>query len=162
MKLNEITIKGGPLFQATDAEVDAMEKQLGIIFPREYREYVTTLGEGILGGDYIRIYPPWRIANELDAWHKRIEEYWFWDDRSSALTKNKVLESIIIGDTLNGDEIILHPDQPDHIFVLPRNSEIIYYSGNGLFETIDWLCSSGMLTEPFEEREFEPFNSRLA
>jgi hypothetical protein len=25
---------------------------------------------------------------------------------------------------------------------------------------IEWLCSSGTLTEPFVEREFEPFDSR--
>src|SRR5262245_40085049 len=56
-----ITVIGSPLVLSTPVEVDAAEARLGIRFPTGYREYVTKFGEGVLGGSYIRIYPPHRI-----------------------------------------------------------------------------------------------------
>jgi hypothetical protein len=162
MNLDDIRIVTEPLLKATNDEVDAMESHFGLRSPKDYRAYITTFGEGVLGGAYIRIYPPWRILNELQQWRHRIDQYWFWDDGSDVLTKQQALECIIIGDTLDGDEIIFHPRQPDHILILPRNSGKIYRAGESLLEAIEWLCSSGRLTEPFEEREFEPFNSYQA
>jgi hypothetical protein len=160
MNLDDIRILSMPLFNTTDEEVEAMEAQVGSRFPKGYRTYMTTLGEGILGGSYIRIYPPWRILKELQAWRQRIDEYWFWDEGRDVLTRQQALESIIIGDTLDGDEIIFHPRQPDRLLILPRYSGKIYAAGEGLLEAIAWLCSSGILTEPFAELEFEPFTSR--
>src|SRR5262249_5818960 len=69
-----ITVIGSPLVLSTPAEVDAAEAQLGIRFPTGYREYVTKFGEGVLGGSYIRIYPPHRIlagtSNNLLQWRE--------------------------------------------------------------------------------------------
>jgi hypothetical protein len=80
---DNITVIGSPLVLSTPAEVDAAEAHLGIRFPTGYREYVTKFGEGVLGGSYIRIYPPHRIlgrtSNNLLRWRQRISEYWFWD-----------------------------------------------------------------------------------
>jgi len=161
-----ITVIGSPLVLSTPAEVDAAEAHLGIRFPTGYREYVTKFGEGILGGSYIRIYPPHRIlggtSNNLLQWRQRISEYWFWDLGSDVLTKEEALQSVIIGDTLDGDELIVHPSNPERVFVLPRNRQEIYVAGDGLPETIEWLCSSGTLTEAFDERNFEPFDTRRA
>jgi hypothetical protein len=72
-----ITVIGGPRVLTTSDEVDAAEAQLGLRFPAGYREYVTQLGEGVLGGSYIRIYPPRRILsgpNNVTEWRQRIEE----------------------------------------------------------------------------------------
>jgi hypothetical protein len=159
-----ITVIGSPLILSTPAEVDAAEAQLGMRFPTGYREYVTKFGEGVLGGSYIRIYPPHRIlggtSNNLLQWRQRISGYWFWDLGRDVLTKEEALQSVIIGDTLDGDELIVHPSNPDRVFVLPRNRREIYVAGDGLAEAIEWLCGSGTLTEPFDERNFEPFNTR--
>jgi len=159
-----ITVIGSPLILSTPAEVDAAEAHLGIRFPTGYREYVTKFGEGVLGGSYIRIYPPHRIlggkSNNLLQWRQRISEYWFWDLGRDVLTKKEALQSVIIGDTLDGDELIVHPSNPERVFVLPRNRHEIYVAGDGLQEAIEWLCSSGTLTEPFDERNFEPFHNR--
>ena len=157
------TVIGGPRVLATVDEVDAAEAKLGVRFPTGYREYVTHLGEGVLGGSYIRIYPPRRILsgpNNVTEWRQRIDEFWFWDDGKDVLTKEMALQSVIIGDTLNGDELVVHPSNPERVLVLPRDSETIYVGGEGLAATIEWLCSSGELTEPFVERDFEPFDSR--
>ena len=158
-----VTVVGGPLVLSPTAEEDAAEAQLGIRFPTGYREYVTKFGEGVLGGTYVRIYPPRRILsgdNNLTEWRQRVTEYWFWDDGREVLTKERALQSIIIGDTFDGDELIVHPENPERVYVLPRHSENIHIAGDGLRAAIEWLCGSGVLTEAFLERNFEPFGSR--
>ena len=158
-----IRVIGGPLRPSSAADVKAAETQLGVRFPTGYREYVTRFGEGVLGGAYIRIYPPHRILagpNNVGEWRERIREYWQWEEAGRVLTKQEALEGVIIGDTVAGDELVVHPSNPDRIMVLPHDSETIYVAGNGLQAVIEWLCGSGTLTDPFDERDFEPFNSK--
>jgi len=143
------------LFLAEREEILACEKTLNIVFDEDYKEYVSTYGSGILGGTYIRIYLPETIILTMDEWKNRITEYWFWDEGKEVLTKEEVLNSVRIGDTFDGEEIILYKGE---YFVLPRHSEMIYKAGTTLEETITWLCTSDILTEPFSEREFEPFD----
>jgi len=162
---DNITVIGSPLVLSTPAEVDAAEAHLDIRFPTGYRDYVTKFGEGVLGGSYIRIYPPHRIlggSNNLLQWRQRISAYWFWDLGRDVLTKEEALQSVIIGDTLGGDELIVHPSNPERVLVLPRNRDEIYVAGDGLPEAMEWLCGSGALTEAFDERNFEPFDTRRA
>ncbi|MGL6072524.1 MAG: SMI1/KNR4 family protein [Fimbriiglobus sp.] len=161
---DNIVVVGGPLILSSVKEVHVAENQLGICFPTGYREYVMRFGEGVLGGSYLRIYPPRRILtgdNNLTEWRKRIQEFWFWHDGAEVLTKEQALESVIIGDTLDGDELVVHPTHAERIYVLPRNSEGIHIAGDGLPAAIEWLCNSGTLTEPFSERHFEPYDSRV-
>ena len=160
MTLSSFQILGGPLVRATDAEVTKAEEQLWLKFPDGYREYVTTLGEGVLGGSFVRIYPPWRILRELDEWRARIKQYWFWDKGRKLLPKERTVESVIIGDTVNGDELVFHPGRPNRLFVLPRDSGAIFEAGSDLLSAIEWICGSGKLTCKFAERNFEPFDSR--
>jgi len=143
------------LFLAENEEILACEKTLNITFDEDYKEYVSTYGSGILGGTYVRIYLPETIILTMDEWKNRITEYWFWDEGKDVLSKQEVLNSVRIGDTYDGDEIILLKNE---YFILPRHSEMICKAGNTLEETIKWLCSSGILTEAFSEREFEPFD----
>ena len=153
-------IVGEEPFLSTDEEVDAAEQQLGVSFPDGYREYVTTFGEGVLGGVFIRIYPPHRILRELKMWRERIDQFWLWDEGKETLTKAEALNSVVIGDTLNGDELVVRPEQPDRILVLPRYSYDVLVAGDGLPNAIEWLCNSGKLVEPFSDRELEPFTTR--
>lgn len=153
-------ITGEKPFLSTDEEVDAAEQQFGFSFPSGYRDYVTTFGEGVLGGSFIRIYPPHRILRELQMWRERIDEYWFWDAGQEILTKAEALHSVIIGDTIAGDELVVRRESPERIFVLPRNYEEIFIAGDGLPSAIEWLCNSGKLAEPFLDRNFEPFTTR--
>lgn len=145
------------LFLAENEDILACEKTLNIAFDEDYKEYVLNYGSGILGGTYVRIYLPETIILTMDEWKSRIAEYWFWDDGKDVLSKEEVLNSVRIGDTYDGDEIILYKSE---YFILPRHSEMIYKAGKTLDETITWLCSSGILTEAFSEREFEPFEDQ--
>ncbi|WP_409417904.1 SMI1/KNR4 family protein [Flavobacterium sp. PS2] len=147
------------LFLAEEEDIEACEQTLNISFDDDYKEYVLTYGSGILGGTYVRIYLPETIVMTMAEWKSRITEYWFWDEGKDVLTKEEVLSrdfgTVRIGDTFDGDEIILYKSE---YYILPRNSEMIYKAGKTLEETITWLCSSGILTEAFTEREFEPFD----
>jgi len=61
---------------------------------------------------------------------------------------------------MTGDELVFHPSRRDRLFVLPRESEKILEAGEDLLAAVEWMCSSGKLVEPFDERNFEPFDSR--
>jgi hypothetical protein len=76
------------------------------------------------------------------------------------LPKQRALECVIIGDTVNGDELVFHPGRPNRLFVLPRDSEQVFDAGTDLLTAIDWMCASGKLVERFDDRKFEPFDSR--
>jgi hypothetical protein len=160
LRINDVRILKQPLVLADAAEVDALESKLWLAFPPGYREYVTKLGEGVLGGSFVRIYPPWRIEKELVDWRRRISKYWFFEKSRELLPKERALECVIIGDTVNGDELVFHLARPTRLFVLPRDSEKAVVAGSDVLEAVEWMCDSGELTEPFSERDFEPFDSR--
>jgi hypothetical protein len=144
------------------AAVDSAERLLGVRFPQDYRDFISRFGEGLLGG-YIRVYPPYQIVegdNSVTEWRKRIDEYWFWDEGKEILSKEKALECIIIADTMEGDELVAHSSEPSRLYVLPRHEETIYVAGESLMSAIGWLMTSGVLTDPIEDRSFEPFDGR--
>ncbi|RAJ76749.1 hypothetical protein CLV59_108270 [Chitinophaga dinghuensis] len=143
------------LFPSTTAAVEQLEEVFNIKVDQDYKEYVTRYGCGILGGTYVRVYLPETIEALYPEWKERITQYWFWDEGKAVLTKEQVLESVIMGDTFDGDEIILYNHQ---YYILPRHEEMIYHTGHTLGGTIDWLCTAGILTEAFAERDFEPFD----
>ena len=159
MNIEDVHISEKPLVVASPMEVEGLESQLWITFPVGYREYVTTLGEGLLS-DFVRIYPPWRIEEDLKDWRRRINKFWFWDKGRELLPKERALECVIVGDTMNGDELVFHPTRPSSLFVMPRGGEKIFLAGDNLLGAVDWMCSSGKLAKRFTKREFEPFDSR--
>src|SRR5947209_4595049 len=89
MKIEDVTVVGGPPVLASSADVDALEARLWVTFPAGYRQYVTRLGEGVLGGSFVRIYPPWRVEKELAEWRRRINKHWFWDEPPQLLPKER-------------------------------------------------------------------------
>ncbi len=160
MKIESIRILSPQLVLADPADVAALAARWWITFPDGYHDYVTRLGEGLLGGSFVRIYPPGRIEKDLTEWRRRIHKYWFWDAGRDVLPKERAIECIIIGDTVNGDELLFHPTRPVQLFVLPRDSEQVFDAGPDVLSAVEWMCASGKLVEPFAERDFEPFDSR--
>ena len=160
MDLSKIEVVGGPLVLATASQVAKAEKELWVTFPKGYAEYMMALGEGLLGGSFVRVYPPWRVLKELAEWRARIRKHWFWDKGRQILPRERALEAVIVGDTVNGDELVFHAGMPDRLFVLPRDADRVYDAGPDLLSAVDWLCDSGKLTKRFTERKFEPFDSR--
>jgi hypothetical protein len=164
MTLGDLHVTSDPLYYNSAPDVDDAEARLGIRLPAGYREFIARFGEGFLGG-CIRVYPPYQILegdNNVSAWRERISEYWFWDAGADVLTKDRALECVIVADTIDGDELVAHPSAPDRLYVLPRYDEMIYVAGDGLLPAIEWMLTSGILTEPTEDQSFAPFDGRLA
>jgi hypothetical protein len=160
MKLDDVKHDTQSLVLATDSDVNSVESKLWVTLPDGYREFMTTIGEGILG-QFVRIYAPWRIERELAGWRQRIDSYWFWEDGSDVLPKGRALECVIIGDTIDGDELVFHSNRPKRLFILPRNHTKIFEAGSDIVSAINWIFGSGELVEPFDDCTFEPFDSRL-
>ncbi len=159
MNVDDVRVTREPRVLATTAEIDALERELWVSFPAGYREYVTRLGEGVLG-TFVRVYPPWRISNELEVWRQRIAKHWFWDKTKAVLPKERALECVIVGDTTNGDELIFHPSRSGTLFVLPRTRGKTLEVAGDLWAAVGFACSSGKLTKPLATCDFEPFDSR--
>jgi hypothetical protein len=159
MNLSDVRVLKKPLVLAKPAQVDALEAKLWVAFPSGYREYVTTLGEGVLGGSFVRVYPPWRIESELAEWRKRVAKYWFWDQGKKLLPKERGVECVVVADTADGDEFVFHPARPG-LFLLPRHEEKVYALGPDLLAALEWVFTSGKLTPPLADRDFEPFDTR--
>lgn len=159
MNLAAVRVLKKPLVLAKPAQVDALETKLWVTLPAGYREYVTTLGEGVLGAGFVRVYPPWRIENELAEWRRRVAKYWFWDKGKKLLPKERGVECVVVADTADGDEFVFHPARPG-LFLLPREEEKIYALGPDLLAALDWVFASGKLTPPLADLDFEPFDTR--
>jgi hypothetical protein len=164
LTLDDVQVSDGPLFYNSSSDVVDAERQLGTRLPEGYRDFIARFGEGLLAG-YIRVYPPHQILtgdNNVHAWRERIDEYWFWDEDADVLTKDRAREGVIVADTMDGDELMMHPAQPDRLYVLPHDEEAIYVAGDGLLPAVEWLLTSGVLTESIEDRTFVPFDGRAA
>lgn len=81
----------------TSTSIGACEDLLRFKFEQGYVDYITQYGEGILGGTYIRIYLPSKIADSQKDWLNRITEYYFWEEGKHILTKEQVQQAICIG-----------------------------------------------------------------
>ncbi len=71
-----------------------------------------------------------RVVEGLLPWRDRIDQYGSWS--GSPLDERSALESICFGDTLEGDELVFHPSDPDAIYLLPRHAERARKLGRGL------------------------------
>ncbi len=143
-----------------DDAVTAAEAAFRTRFPSGYRTLMTRYGRGVLGG-MIRIYTPDALLSgplSVDEWRRRIDEYWFWDASAALLTKQRALECVIIGDTVGGDEIAFHPDDAERVYVFAHDfDEIFLASNSGLTSALDWFFTSGVLDQPLENDEFQPY-----
>ena len=147
-----------PLKTATPAEVAAVAARLGLRFPDGYTEYVTEFGEGTLS-NHLCIWLPRKIEDELPD-HRRFWSENFFGDADGPLAPARVRETVMLGDTMAGDRLVFHPEQPDELFVLPRHDDQVYRVYPGLEAAIDWFCDSGVLTRPIPLRYFEPSGER--
>lgn len=76
MKIEDISVVMGHARPVTAEAVSEAEAALGVTFPTGYREYVTTLGSGVLGGSYVRVYLPGDIVRNLGEFRQRWDELW--------------------------------------------------------------------------------------
>ena len=156
MELNDIFLVSNKLNVAQTGDVDELESRFGCPFPVGYREFVCTLGEGIFC-NLVRVYLPSRILNENSDFQKRWAEYFPWGEGHPNLPKEKIVESIVIADTLNGDEFVFHPGVKDAVFRLPRHSDDVSMIAGGLSETLLTICDN----EAYDLRYFDSVTNRV-
>ena len=147
MDLGDIYLVTDRLETASATDVTRAERELGCRFPTGYAEYVQRLGRGSLNG-FVRVMVPGQIVAVLADWRATWHEYWFWDDPESAADQHHISGAVPVADTYSGDELWFHPEDPDTVIVLPRDSDRSYAVGSGLDGAIDWVFSSGVLLEP--------------
>lgn len=140
---------------ASDDDVDAVEAALGVQLPRGYRELVTTLGTGVVNG-ILRVFPPADLEKKQQDFRELTRDEWFFDEPDETLTQEYALESIVIADSLDGDQTIFHPGT-GQLHVLPRHDEHTYSVGTDLSDVVAWFQDSGVLTRPHPFRYFESF-----
>jgi cell wall assembly regulator SMI1 len=154
----DIPIEGGPLTVVTQAEVDDLEEKLGFRMPFGYREFVTRLGEGDLTGPSLRVSTPRDLltpGSGIYAWRYRIAKYWFWDDNPGLINVERALRCIQIARTVDGHEMIVHPDDPDRIIYLSLGNESgSFDAGRGLSAAIKWLTTGD---EPYKRESVKGF-----
>lgn len=154
-RIHPVTTRRAPVSAESLARLESACGRL----PSGYRDFMAELGVGTLT-TWVRVHSPGRIAAEQDEWRARIGADWFWsDDGGTGLDQRRALECVRFADTLGGDELIAHPDDPDSMFVLPRNDERVWRAGTGLAEALTWLHESGRLTAPLALWYFEPWVS---
>jgi hypothetical protein len=161
VRLNDIQLGTEQLLRSTDAEISEAEALLGTRFPPGFRKWMTTLGAGVLC-DLVRVctIPDLlvTIVEHQAWWH----EYDFWHEGHDVLPQEAVLESIVVADTLNGDQAVFHPSNPAGLYLLPRHEARIYRIGARFEDALEWLCTSGVVSEPVSCFYFKPFPSRPA
>jgi hypothetical protein len=117
--------------RASQGDVRDAERELKTRFPDGYAEFVTSLGQGLLCS-FVRVYLPKRILDEVAEFRSRVQEYFCWEEGAAVLPKSRVVESVCLADTVNGDEVIFHPDDPARLYLLPHDSETIFQIGSSL------------------------------
>jgi hypothetical protein len=139
----------------TDADVDAAEAALGVQLPDGYRELSTTLGDGVISGG-LRVFPPTELQDQQRFFREVTQEAWFFEEPDEALTRDYALESIMVADSLDGDQIIFHPGT-GRLHVLPRHDKRTYAVGTDFWDVVAWFQDSGVLWRPHPFRYFESF-----
>src|SRR5262245_7699770 len=108
------------------SEVEQLETHFGTPMPIGYKEFVTRFGLGTYC-DIFRIYPPnqsLKVYIERREWWKGWyypdtrdgSRHWFFEGSEEILSDAQLRESIIIGDSYDGDNLVFYPPQPDRIF----------------------------------------------
>ena len=133
-------------------EVVNAENVWGTPYPSGYREFVTTLGGGVING-YLSVFSPYWSAMGTTHFIQCFGEEWFWD--SSLLKKSDAKRCIALGKTMDGDHLVFRHKRPGAIYVVPRHDNKIHLAGNTLLQAIHWLLTSGVIVQKQTTFEFK-------
>ena len=141
------------------AEILATENKLSVILPRGYHSFLTTLGHGTYC-DQVYVFLPGDIEEKTAEFRKTLRNDFFWDRGLNVLGKSQIEQSLLIARSMDGDELIYHPDSEHGIYVLPRHDDTIYWLSPDFDDPMRWHADSGspMPEPPF--RYFEPAQGR--
>jgi hypothetical protein len=151
--IEDIHVGGGPLYLSTDAEVDALEAELGMEMPAGYREYVTRLGHGDLCG--FRVIPPGQVLSGLDRHRGTMAIDWSWDAEDGPFGQDQAMTSVPIADGWLG-LTVAWPAHPDHLYLLPKVDPWVIARDADLLQLVEWVCRSDPDVAPGAALVFQP------
>ena len=129
---------------ATDHGIAQAEAELGVRLPAGYAAYVERLGEGTLG-HFVRVNEPAKLPGLTLEWRERIKEYWFWDTSEAGVAPESLQErGVVVADSFDGDELCFDPADPETLFVLPRDEDLVRRVGPGFIAAVDWMLSGAL------------------
>lgn len=157
----DIFVVSKRLALATNEQVDRLERGICVSLPRGYREYVCQLGEGEFS-DNLRVYSPDIVLGQLEEFRSVQAEGFqssFLNWREQPIGQSDVDHCVELASTANGDSIIICPDYPGKMFVLPRHSDQVQVIEGGFEqpERVVRACFMGRWEREFQF--FEPYTS---
>jgi hypothetical protein len=119
--------------------LEIMEDRLGLFFPEDYREFITTFGSGETDF-HLRALNPQAINSYIFEVRSRFSESLSSEDRSwyynpNVLTLAYAIECVPFFDGIDGDDILFHPSKPNEWFILPHEEEEVF-----LIHSFQELC----------------------
>lgn len=115
----------------TAERVADFEQRMRIILPADHREFLERFGEGIVF-NHFRIFGLDKIESEAHTFQTRWQSFFLWDAPDSALRQEQMENCVIIGDTFNGDELVVSRDYPGEVFYFPQDEHRIVRMSSSL------------------------------
>lgn len=114
----------------SEHDLVSLEQQGRFKFPQMYRDFMKTYGDGTYGGAICINCPDFDLL-------KKYAEDDFWEYENSPIQREQMKECVVIGNSIDGDYITIHPDVSGYI-LLPRHSDQIELF---LDDDKDFLCT---------------------
>jgi hypothetical protein len=133
--------------------VDRLERAVGFPLPRGYREYLTRLGHGYLN-NWLMVYlpGPGMVEQQREYVANLFPNYHYFEYTGPKLSQADIDACVILGYTLDGQDVLACPRFPGWAFVIFWGGHI--HGVKTGFERVDRLHPAGFSTGRF--MFFEP------
>ena len=143
---------------STDEQVDALERQFGNDLPPGYREYMTTLGVGVLS-DLLRVYPPDLVAERTPELSNVFSLHFFWEATDEFVSRDDVRDAQFFANTCDGDEVLWLPER-EEVVVLPRHETVAWRMPKGFEDPLGFVRLDGSRVIQDGKRYFASYVDR--
>ncbi len=133
---NALTIEKPSCHKSTLEEIRAFEKQWNIQFPEDHKTFLTELGDGTVYNRF-DIFGLDLIPRYTQEYCSRWANYYHWTSPQSALSHKELLQCVCVGETVSTDELVLSPNHPQTLFILPEIGNQITDMGNSLKKVME-------------------------
>ncbi len=136
--------------------IDELEVSIGCRLPRGYREILTKLGVGTYC-DLINLITPKDVIDRTAKQRELWGAYYDWERGGHILSLDRAKNAYLIAQSIDGDDILLHPEDSSRLFVLPRHNDTVYWLDSDFSDPLAWQSEDGPVNQPPPFRYFEPY-----
>jgi hypothetical protein len=160
MPFENVFLVSTQLAPASQAEIDDLQRQLGVDLPSGYAPFITRFGAGDYC-DYLAIYDPKYLLKQYKEIQRMWSLHWYFgepdEDNPRSLTQQQAAQSIVIGHTIDGDYLMFYPPRADRLYILPRHESQVYSVNADFSDLFGWNSALENL-EDFPT--FHPYNNQ--